>query len=75
MGPYSTHPRKSNEGYYFNHRMKLLEDQIPSVSVASCIRAETLQAQLRMHELEAEVRSFQKQNKSLLRKLGEKRTL
>ncbi|XVE87791.1 hypothetical protein DITRI_Ditri19aG0016500 [Diplodiscus trichospermus] len=62
------------EAYCFVSHMKLLEDQVKSVSFVSALQAELVQAQLYIHDLEYEVRSCRKKVKYLLRKLGEERT-
>ncbi|KAJ6397111.1 hypothetical protein OIU77_022035 [Salix suchowensis] len=65
-------PRCSRISSFYSHT-KLLENQVAMVS-ASAIQAELVQAQLRVHELEAECQSYKKKVKHLQKKLGEERT-
>ncbi|XP_021294215.1 uncharacterized protein LOC110424056 isoform X1 [Herrania umbratica] len=61
------------EAYCFVSHMKLLEDQVKTVSFVSALQAKLVRAQLYIHDLESEVRSSRKKVKYLLRKLGEER--
>ncbi|XVF27865.1 hypothetical protein REPUB_Repub14bG0146000 [Reevesia pubescens] len=65
--------KTSIEAYCFVSHMKLLEDQVKSVSFVSALQAKLVRAQLYIHDLECEVRSLRKKVKYLLRKLGEER--
>ncbi|XWS12830.1 hypothetical protein CRYUN_Cryun37aG0123900 [Craigia yunnanensis] len=66
--------KSSNEAYCFISHMKLLEDQVKTMSFVSALQAELVQAQLHIHDLEYEMWSSRKKVKYLLRKLGEERT-
>ncbi|TXG47038.1 hypothetical protein EZV62_026332 [Acer yangbiense] len=65
--------KKSTEAYFFYTHMKLLEDQVTTVSVVSALQAELMQAQLRILQLEDEHQYSKKKFEHLMRKLGEER--
>ena len=70
----SGYSRSSDEFGRFYSQMKLHEDQQHStVSIVSTLQAELLQAQTRIHELEAERHSFKKKLEHFLKKLNEDR--
>ncbi|KAK8664875.1 hypothetical protein V6N13_084648 [Hibiscus sabdariffa] len=62
------------EVYGFTSRMKLLEEQVKTVSFVSSLQAELVQAQLYIHNLEYEVQSSRNRVRYLERKLGAGRT-
>ncbi|MBA0627694.1 hypothetical protein Godav_022504 [Gossypium davidsonii] len=65
--------KASIEAYYFASHMRLLEDQVKTVSFVSALQAELVQARLYIHDLEYEVRSSRNRVKYLARKLGVER--
>ncbi|GMI93308.1 hypothetical protein like AT1G50660 [Hibiscus trionum] len=58
------------EVYGFASHMKLLEEQVKTVSFVSALQAELVQARLYIHNLEYEVQSSRNRVKYLERKLG-----
>ncbi|KAK8524332.1 hypothetical protein V6N13_015358 [Hibiscus sabdariffa] len=62
------------EVYGFASRMKLLEEQVKTVSFVSSLQAELVQAQLYIHNLEYQVQSSRNRVRYLERKLGAERT-
>ncbi|TYJ12917.1 hypothetical protein E1A91_A10G013900v1 [Gossypium mustelinum] len=65
--------KASIEAYYFTSHMRLLEDQVKTMSFVSALQAELVQARLYIHDLEYEVRSSRNRVKYLARKLGVER--
>ncbi|MQM20671.1 hypothetical protein Taro_053694 [Colocasia esculenta] len=64
----------SDEFVYFNHHMKLFDDQqVTTVSIVSSLKAEVEQARARINELEAERRLSKKKLDHFLKKLAEEK--
>ncbi|KAJ4828737.1 hypothetical protein Tsubulata_025151 [Turnera subulata] len=66
--------RIAGKNHLVHRQMKLLGEETSTEYVSSAMQTELVQAQLRIHELEADLRPFKEKIDHLLQKLGEERT-